>query len=185
MSTADVTRRDRIPATRPIRTLIDLATVFAPRQLESAVIAADKLDLVSAMRLREEIEERAGLPGVPALRRLLDGPTFAVTDSVLERRFLRLVDEAGLPPPRTGIVVKGFRTDFFWPDLGLIIETDGLRYHRTPVQQTRDRRRDNVHAAAGFTPLRFTHEQVTRRPEEVRRTLLAVHRRLRDERRSA
>ncbi len=34
---------------------------------------------------------------------------------------------------------------------------DGLRYHRTPAQQAADRRRDQAHAAAGLTPLRFTH----------------------------
>lgn len=185
MPSADVSRRHRIPVTSPVRTLIDLAVVLRLQRLESAVIAADKLDLVGAERLRGEIERRAGVPGVPGVRRLLDGPTFALTDSVLERRFLRLVVEAGLPMPETGAVVEGFRTDFLWRDLGLVVETDGLRYHRTPVQQARDRRRDNVHAEAGFTPLRFTHEQVTRRPEEVRRTLLAVHRRLRDERRPA
>lgn len=25
------------------------------------------------------------------------------------------------------------------PDLGLVVETDGLRYHRTPAEQARDR----------------------------------------------
>ena len=36
----------------------------------------------------------------------------------------------------------------------LVVETDGLRYHRTPAQQSRDRRRDQAHTAAGLTPLR-------------------------------
>jgi len=46
------------------------------------------------------------------------------------------------------------------PELGLVVETDGLRYHRTPAQQARDRRRDQLHTAAGLTTLRFTHAQV-------------------------
>ena len=178
MPQGDAGRCHRIPVTSPVRTLIDLATILGSQRLESAVIVADKLDLVSAERVREDLERRAGMPGVPALRRLLDGPTFAVTDSVLERRFLRLVHEAGLPLPETGAVVAGFRTDFLWRDLGLIVETDGLRYHRTPTQQSRDHRRDQAHATAGLTTLRFTHAQITREPGDVARTLTTVVRRL-------
>jgi very-short-patch-repair endonuclease len=64
------------------------------------------------------------------------------------------------------------------PDLGLVVETDGLRYHRTPAQQARDRRRDQVHTAAGLTPLRFTHYEVRYEPGHVERTLIRVARRL-------
>jgi very-short-patch-repair endonuclease len=92
---------------------------------------------------------------------------FRLTDSELERRFLALVRSAGLPRPATGQVVNGYRVDFHWADLGLIVETDGLRYHRTPSQQTRDRQRDQAHAAEGLTTLRFTHAQVCFEPSEV------------------
>ena len=71
--------------------------------------------------------------------------------------------------------VNGFRVDFYWPELGLVVETDGLRYHRTPAQQAKDRRRDQAHVAAGLTALRFTHEQVVRESEYVEETLAAVH----------
>jgi very-short-patch-repair endonuclease len=74
--------------------------------------------------------------------------------------------------------INGFEVDFFWPDLGLVVETDGLRYHRTPAEQARDRLRDQAHTAAGLTNLRFTHEQVRYEPEHVRSTLLAVVRQL-------
>src|SRR5207244_8105368 len=108
------------------------------------------------------------------LRDVLDLRTFTLTDSELERRFLRIVRRAGLPPPLTQFHVNGFRVNFFWPDIGLVVETDGLRYHRTPAQQARDRVRDQTHAAAGLTTLRFTHAQVRFEPDRVRRTLLAV-----------
>jgi very-short-patch-repair endonuclease len=175
----DATRRDGIPVTSPARTLIDLATVLASGPLEAAVNEADKFGLIDPESLRSEIESHAGLDGVPALRRLLDRRTFALTDSELERRFLRLVRKAGLPPPRTRQRVNGFQVDFFWPELGLIVETDGLRYHRTPAQQTRDRLRDQLHAAAGLTSLRFTHAQIAFEPGRVAETLTAVSDRLR------
>jgi very-short-patch-repair endonuclease len=78
-----------------------------------------------------------------------------------------------------GHFLNGFKVDFYWPDLGLVVETDGLRYHRTPAQQARDRIRDQAHAAAGLTPLRFTRAQVHFEPERVHATLVAVARRLR------
>ena len=56
---------------------------------------------------------------------------------------------------------------------------DGLRYHRTPAQQATDRERDQTHAAAALTPLRFTHAQVTHQPERVEQVLAAVVERLR------
>jgi very-short-patch-repair endonuclease len=67
----------------------------------------------------------------------------------------------------------------------LVVETDGLRYHRTPAQQARDRRRDQAHVAAGITPLRFTHAQVAQEPAEVERILNAAVRPAPTARRSA
>jgi very-short-patch-repair endonuclease len=76
-------------------------------------------------------------------------------------------------------MVNGYEVDFFWPDLGLVVETDGLRYHRTASEQTRDRRRDQTHVAAGLTTLRFTHWQVKREQAHVRRILGRTAQRLR------
>ena len=59
-----------------------------------------------------------------------------------------------------------------------MVETDGLRYHRTPAEQARDRERDQAHTAAGMTQLRFTHEQVHYEPEHVLSVLRATARRL-------
>ena len=113
------------------------------------------------------------------LRETLDRRTFTLTDSELERRFLPLARRAGLPQPCTQAKVNGFRVDFYWPDLGLVVEPDGLRYHRTPAQQAQDQRpRPEATLAAGLTPLRFTHAQVRFEPEHVHRTLAAVRGRL-------
>ena len=75
-------------------------------------------------------------------------------------------------------MVNGFKVDFYWPELGLVVETDGLRYHRTPAEQARDRLRDQAHTAAGLTPLRFTHEQVRYEPEHVLKILAQTASRL-------
>jgi very-short-patch-repair endonuclease len=163
-----------IPVTSPTRTLVDLAIRLADFQLEAALSEADKRDLLDPEQLRRSLDSMPGQRGVGVLRRLLDRRTFRLTDSELERSFLRLVRDADLPVPQTGVRVNGFRVDFLWPDLGLVVETDGLRYHRTPAQQARDRRRDQAHTAAGLTTLRFTHAQVRFEPAEVRETLRRV-----------
>ena len=164
--------------TTPACTLVQLAARLAPRQLERAVDEADKLGLIAPGPLRRKLERFAGTTGVGVLRDLLDAATFTLTDSELERRFLPLARAAGLSLPLTGQVVSGFRVDFFWPDLGLVVETDGLRYHRTPAEQARDRVRDQAHAAAGLMPLRFTHAQVAAEPGRVQALLEAVASRL-------
>lgn len=110
------------------------------------------------------------------LRRLLGLDAF--TDTGLERRFLGLVRAAGLPKPETQAQVNGYRVDFYWPDLGLVVETDGWRYHRTPGEQATDYRRDHAHTRDGLTTLRVAEGQVRDEPERVKATLSAVAGRL-------
>ena len=78
---------------------------------------------------------------------------------------------------------RAVNVDFFWPDLGLVVETDGLRYHRTPSAQLRDARRDRAHVLAGMTPLRFTHYEVRYEPRrvggELARTIAMLRKRIR------
>jgi very-short-patch-repair endonuclease len=172
------TRLQGIPVTNIACTLVDLAPRLRRDELEAAINEADKRDLIDPDTLRPAIEEMPPVAGIATIRAILDRRTFALTDSELERRFLPIAREAGLGQPNTRCRVNGFVVDFFWPDLGLVVETDGLRYHRTHAQQARDRLRDQTHAAAGLTPLRFTHAQVAFERERVRETLLAVARRL-------
>jgi very-short-patch-repair endonuclease len=178
LSKEDITRRVGIPVTSPTCTLIDLASRIRPGELEAAISEADRLDLVDPDRLRGAVDRLSHRSGLPALRQVLDRRTFRVTHSELERRFLPIASEAGLAGPRTQVWFGPYRVDFYWPELGLVVETDSLRYHRTASQQQLDRVRDQFHLAAGRTPLRFTHAQVFHEPAHVRETLASVVRRL-------
>lgn len=174
----DLTTRYGIPVTCPVRTLLDVAPMLRPHELEAAANAADRLDLIDPESLRRALGHRGGQPGVALLCRVLDRRTFRLTDSELERRLLRLAARAGLPTPLTGERINGFKVDFIWPAIGLVVEADGLRYHRTAAEQAQDRIRDQAHTRAGLTPLRFTHAQVRYERDEVVATLAAVARRL-------
>jgi very-short-patch-repair endonuclease len=149
------------------------------KQLEVAVNEADKLGLIDPETLRASVEDHSGVDGVAALRTVLDRRTFTLTDSELERRFIRLVDRAGIPRPLTQQHVNGFRVDFYWPELDLIVETDGLRYHRTASQQSKDRTRDQSHAAAGLVAIRFSHAQIRHDAARVADTLRSIAERCR------
>jgi very-short-patch-repair endonuclease len=175
---SDVSEFSKISLTAPVRTLIDLSTRLDPADIERAVNAADTKGLIDPETLRAALAAYPGQHGVGRLRDVLDRRTFRLTDSELERLFLAAVEMAGMALPSTGRRLNGFKVDFFWPEMGLVVETDGLRYHRTPAQQARDRLRDQAHTAAGLTQLRFTHAQVRFDRAHVIATLVATARRL-------
>lgn len=169
---------DRIPLTHPVATLVDLATCLPIGGLEAAVNEADHLNLVDPERLLAALGSLPRRAGLRRLRNLLEGAAGSLTATELERRFLPLARAVGLPLPQTQTWLDGHRVDFFWPELGLVVETDSLRYHRTPFKQANDKRRDNAHAASGLTTLRFSAGQIRHEPGYVRQTLARVARRL-------
>ena len=166
-----ITVRLNIPLTQPVQTFLDLATVTGPKGLERAINEADKRDVIDPDVLRKALEVHAGASGVRPLRHVLDKHTFRLSDDELELLFRPLATAAGLPTPLTKVEVNRFEVDFFWPDLGLVVETDGWRYHRTPATQTRDALRFQAHTAAGLTPLRFSHWQVKYEARHVQNIL--------------
>jgi hypothetical protein len=178
LAPGDLTRHRGIPVTTVARTIVDLATELPVGGLERAVNEADKRGLIDPETLRVALETYSGTPGVKPLRTLLDRDTFRLSDQELEVLFRPLAIAAGLPPPETKRLVNGFEVDFHWPDLGLVVETDGLRYHRTAITQSRDALRDQTHTAAGLTTLRFSHHQVKHEPTHVRRILMRTARNL-------
>jgi very-short-patch-repair endonuclease len=163
-----------IPVTSPVQTLIDLATRHGRPAVERSINEADKLGLVRTDDLRKALDQHHGERGVARLRTILDRRTFRYTRTELERAFIPLARRAGLPLPRTSVYVTGHEVDFHFPDQGLVVETDGLTYHRTPAQQAKDRERDQDHSAAGLFPLRFTHAQINYEPDHVVRILRAT-----------
>lgn len=167
----EIAVHEGIPVTSPVNTLIDQATRLGPMQLERAVNEADKLDRVRADTLHASLDDHRGQPGVAPLRKLLDPLTFRLSDSMLEQRMRPLARTAGLPAPETKAWVNGYEVDFFWPELGIVLEADGLRYHRTASQQRRALKRDQAHLAAGMWPLRFSHWQIAHDAAHVRRVL--------------
>jgi very-short-patch-repair endonuclease len=177
----EITERRHIAVTTVPVVITDLAATMRRGPLEGVINEADVLGLITVPDLRASLDEMPPRAGRRPLRETLDRRTFRFTRSQLERHFIPIALSAGLPRPETGVVVNGWEVDFYWRDLDLVVETDGLAYHRTPQQQAVDRLRDQAHAAAGTERLRFTHSQIDCEPGYVRAMLATVARRLRRE----
>ncbi|MGH3993522.1 MAG: hypothetical protein ACRDSN_13805, partial [Pseudonocardiaceae bacterium] len=82
-----------------------------------------------------------------------------------ERRFLKRLEEAGLPlPPETNRPAGGRRVDCRWPDHRLTVELDSYRYHRSRHAWEQDRRREREARARGDEFRRYTYEDVYASP---------------------
>jgi very-short-patch-repair endonuclease len=158
--------RDSIPITTPARTLLDLAAVGQPAELDRAFAEAQVLRLVDVRGMEDQIARNPGRTGVRALRALVDaGP--APTRNDAEQRLLRLIRDAGLPRPQVNAYVGRYEVDCLWSRHRLVVELDGWATHGHRRAFERDRDRDAALAAAGYTVLRITWRQLTRQPERV------------------
>ncbi|HST41073.1 MAG TPA: type IV toxin-antitoxin system AbiEi family antitoxin domain-containing protein [Conexibacter sp.] len=168
----EVTRIDGLAVTTVARTLVDLADVVPSDHLTAAVQQAERLRTfdgraVELVLARTRNRRGGGHAALMALLADLRGHELQLTRSTLEIRFAALVARYGLPRPRTNVHVHGREVDAWWPQARLAVEADGWRDHGTRVVFQRDRAKGNWLALRGVTLLRFTHDDVMRRPAEV------------------
>jgi very-short-patch-repair endonuclease len=177
----DRTAVQGIPCTTIARTLLDMAGV-KDRHLRHAISQAEverKFDL-------REIEELLGRSkGRRGVRRLkleisLHDPREQATRQALEARFFRFCRKFRLVRPEVNshLLIDGISMmpDFLWREARLIVEADSRRVHGTVSAFEKDRRRDQVLTAAGWTVIRCTWRQLRDEPEALAhtiRTLLA------------
>ena len=176
LSARHLVKRRRIPVTTPMRLLVDLGAVSPPVVVENALDDLVGRRIISVAGTRSTLDELAatGRSGVATLRSVLDrrtGQEATMSRSRLEAIFVRLAVRAGLPTPefQYRVVLGGRprRIDFALPSLRIAIEVDGYESHtRWSVFQD-DRVRGNELELAGWTVLRFTWHQLTRRPDYV------------------
>lgn len=162
-----------IPVTSVAWTLVDLAAVLPPAALARAAHEAGVRHDTGPDDVDRVLHRRPSALGRAELIRVLHGDT-PVTMSVLERRFLRLLRNAGLPMPEVNQLAGGRRVDCRWPAHRLTVELDGYRYHRSRQAWERDRRRERDARARGDDFRRYTSGDITEDPRE----LLAELRRL-------
>ena len=99
-----------------------------------------------------------------------------IGDSELELIVLRLFQQWGFPEPAMQAALPwrtagGGRVDFAYPELRLIIEVDGRRWHTSMEAFEQDRLRDNHAQLAGWRVIRITYRMLVEQPEQVRRMI--------------
>jgi very-short-patch-repair endonuclease len=165
LAAADRAHKSGIPVTSPARALVDYAGTANSGEIERAMAEAYANNLTDERRILAAIERAPSHAGVALLRAILGqagGPRR--TRSGGERAMLKLIRAAGLPAPRTNVVIAGFTADFVWPEERLIVEVDGYPFHGHRAAFERDHRRDIVHKNAGYEVLRFTARQLDEEP---------------------
>jgi hypothetical protein len=165
-----------IPCTSVARTLLDCADVLDRRSLERMCEQAEILRVFDLAAIRRTLDRANGRKGAALLDAVLQDltPDKPPSRNEFERDFLRLCEEARVPPPRVNAPQRGIELDFLWPDHNLIVETDGYKTHGTRGAFERDRERDRRLVIDGWRVVRFTWLQVTRRPQEVTEALQAL-----------
>ena len=159
LAAQDVTTFRGIPITTVPRTITDLAADVSAAELARACHEAGVKHGTTPRDVDAVMARRPRCPGGANLRRVLHGDE-PVTLSALERRFLALLRDNGLPRPVTNRRAGGRRVDCRWPDHRLTVELDGYRYHRSRHAWEQDRRREREARARGDDFRRYTYGDV-------------------------
>jgi very-short-patch-repair endonuclease len=169
--TAELTARDikaveGIPVTSTPRTLLDLARMLHPDQLDRVLRRAEELRLFDLGPIDELLGRSQGHRGAGKLRHALDiyrdEPAF--TRSGLERKFLKLVRRSDLPAPSMNYVVCGFELDAYWEPERFAVELDIYETHGTHDAFERDRIRQDDLLLVGVEMIRVTGPRLRREP---------------------
>jgi predicted transcriptional regulator of viral defense system len=169
LEAADVTVAQRVPCTSWARTVCDTAALTGDRRLTERMIGrAEQLRIFDLAELRRASRARAGARIVASVL----GVEPAMTRNEMEECFLAICEAAGLPRPRVNeplVLSDGTHVvpDFMWPELNLIVETDGWETHGTRQAFRSDRRRDRRLALEGWRVVRFTWHEIEHEPERV------------------
>jgi very-short-patch-repair endonuclease len=160
---------DGIPVTSLHRTLLDFAEVARYQQLRHALDAAARRDLLDGRKLEDLYARNRGRRSLKPLKAAvaeLRGPA-PWTQSELERAFLALIREAGLPEPTCNVLIEGFLVDCWWPRARLAVEIDGYDFHKSRRQFDENRLRDTKLQLAGCRVLRITQPRIEHGPREL------------------
>jgi very-short-patch-repair endonuclease len=150
-----------IPTTAPIRTLIDFAGDDATdRELERAVAEAFALRLTQRAPLLREVDKQVGKRGTGRLRWLLEGDGPKRTRSMPERRLLKGLRAAAIDGFETNARLGRWEADFYWPELGLVVEVDAYSTHSSPEAFERDRRKTAELEELGLKVRRVTKRRI-------------------------
>lgn len=172
-------------ATRPARTLLDLAAVLDSGQLERSLTEIERLRLTDRVPLElilERYPKKLGRSKLTALCARRSNYRHR-TKSDLEQLFLGFCDAHDIPRPRTNfdMPANGFNVGFeplevdaIWIAERVIVELDARSTHGTLDAFERDRARDRALSTAGWRVLRVTERAMAQEPALLVRQLTGL-----------
>lgn len=179
----DVGCIDGMPVTSRARTMLDcLATLPEPqaRRFLDQLLLMRLLDLVVLAYL---VSGAVGRRGAPQLVRLMRAATQG-SRSEAERVLHLILRRARIRGWQANVAVHDGAelvaiVDVLFEGARLVIEVDGRAWHTDNRRFQHDRTRQNRLVGLGYTVLRFTWEDLTRRPDYVADTVRTTLARLR------
>jgi hypothetical protein len=165
---ADRTLERGIPVTSVARTALDLAAVLRFQNLRRLIRRSEELRVFDLEDFRSVLARNRGHQGAYHLDRALgiyEPPR--LTRSELEREFLALAEEFGLPRPIANFAAAGYELDVYWPELRFAVELDVYATHGAHEPFEEDRRRDEDLKLAGVELVRVTGRRLEREPRQV------------------
>lgn len=160
----------------PARAVVDVAATLRQRHLGDVVDEVIAARIASMGQIEACFAEvaRAGKRGVHRLAAVLDdrGPGFVPATSKLEKALFGALADGGLPAPDRQVPLPGRGAidgvvDAAYPDVRVVLEADGRRWHQRVRDMERDRLRDAEAARVDWLTLRFTYSRITGDPGEV------------------
>ena len=168
----DRVKVDGYPCTSATRTIIDLARARIPTvRLEAAIDSAVRMGSSAPIVLAQRLAELRG-PGRWGATRLDRLLLDSGGHTLLERRFLALMRDAGLPRPKPQVVHRRdgrtiARVDFLFEAFSIVVEVSGRMGHASDAERARDAQRRNELQDAGRKVYEYTYRQVTGEREHV------------------
>lgn len=162
----DATKWRGVPVTTVARTLVDLAGPLDVEELARACHEAGVRYRTTPSQVGAVLARRPRSAGAAKLREVMLGEV-RVTLSVLEKRFLMRLTEAGLELPVTNRPAGRRRVDCRWPERRLTVELDSYRYHHSRHAWEQDRLREREARARGDELRRYTYNDVFEAPRAM------------------
>ena len=164
----DIGHCERLPVTMPARALLESACDLGVHDLEKAVDEALALKLVDRPGLLAVIKGYPRHRGAAILRELADPKRASeITHSVAAKRLGVLLRKADAPRSKSEHPIGPYRVDRFWTELNLVVEVDGVQFHRDRKRMESDNKRQDYLRHHGHAVARFTGRQVMYEPEYV------------------
>jgi hypothetical protein len=162
--------------TSATRTIIDLARARVPTvRLEAAIDSAVRSGASAPVVLAKRLGDLRGA-GRWGARKLDELLVDSGGHTLLERRFLQLMREAGLPRPTPQVVHRRdgrtfARVDFIFEEHSIVVEVSGRKGHASDAERAKDAQRRNELQDVGRRVYEYTYRQVTQEPGYVVRTM--------------